>query len=746
MEPIFTKRPEDYTRTIDIIGACREDAAFFLHRTTNQPLSLCNEYVQTTTQFDGVFGVVDRELLCLTKETPGNRKKMVTTFTRYIEDIVDNKRLVSPTLAVYFNKQQKPSIVSEFIEGNIINRATAKKEMFLAQSNGQKLLAAFKDLQQTSLKLNNNAMSGAHVSNSTILYNKSAHSTLTSTCRSATSYGNAGNEKFIAGNRHYYNSDIVLANIVSICRLTDMNLLQQVVNEFNLYIPTTHDVMECVEYSTKFYWRDTAGMAQIQQLVNGLTDIERCAFLYVSDLHHLAKHNPSVVRQFLGALSAKGKGTLENPDAAVNAMDGDIKAFVSLLCAKDLKGRSIVALRDGGMDGDEVIPADPAAYMVIATTAANVLSTLERYRTFIKALWVTDNMPGSIANIPNIMRRTAVVSDTDSTIFTVQEWTHWYVGKDDFSDESLAIAWTVIYLSSQLISHVLAKMSANMGIPVEYIHRIAMKNEYAFPVLSLTGRAKHYWAYVSAREGNVYKKLEVELKGVALRNANVPPVIMKKMKKLICQIMDAIMDKGDITVKEVLKTVVDVEWSIKNSVLNGGYEYMTRAQVKDAASYSAGEKAPNFAHYGMWEEVFAGKYGHIESPPYSAVKVSLDIRNQTELREWLARIEDRDIAEKLAIWCTKANKTNFTMVLLPEAIMANRGIPPEIIQGVNIRKLIFSTMESYYLILESLGLFITKPDAGKVITRLLSDYYRPEDFENKVVQVKLAEEVIAEVA
>jgi len=728
MEPIFTKKPEEYTRNISIIEACRQDSVFYLQRTTGQPYEVCNAYVQSTTQFNGTFGVIDRELLCLTKKTPGNRKKEVITFTDYLDDVTTNKRIVSPTFAVYMNKQQQPSTISEFIEGNITNRAIAKKEMFLAESNGDNLLAAFKDLQQTSLKLNNNAMSGAHVSSSTILYNKSAHSTLTSTCRSATSYGNANNEKFIAGNRHYYNVEVVLANIVSISRLTDMQALKAVMIKYNLHKPTVQDVMDCVHYSTQFYWRDAAGMEQIHQLVAGLSVLERSAFLYVSDLHHLAKHNPEVVRQFLGDLSYKAHGPIENPDGAVNGMDGDMKAFVSLLCAKDLKGHSIKQVRDGGEIKGVKFDPEPADYMTIAATAKNVMDTLEKYRDLIKALWVTDNMPGSIANIPNIMRRTAVVSDTDSTIFTVQEWTNWYVGKDDFSDTSLAIAWTVIYLASQLITHVLAKMSANLGIPVEYIHRIAMKNEYAFPVLSLTGRAKHYWAYVSAREGNVYHELEVELKGVALRNANVPPVIMKKMKALICQVMDAIMDRGNITVKEVLKTVVDVEWSIKNSVLNGGYEYMTRAQVKDAASYSAGEKAPNFAHYGMWNEVFAPKYGAVENPPYSAVKVSLDIRNKTELADWLSRIQDKDVAQRMGIWCGKNNKTNFTMVLLPESIMANRGIPPEIIEGVNIRKLIFSTMESYYLILESLGLFITKPDAGKAITRLLSDYYHPDDF------------------
>jgi hypothetical protein len=59
-------------------------------------------------------------------------------------------------------------------------------------------------------------MSGAMSSPSTPLHNKTGHSTLTSGCRNTTSFSNANNEKILTGNRHYYNVNIILNNLVFI--------------------------------------------------------------------------------------------------------------------------------------------------------------------------------------------------------------------------------------------------------------------------------------------------------------------------------------------------------------------------------------------------------------------------------------------------------------------------------------------------------------------------------------------------
>ncbi|WP_227625177.1 family B DNA polymerase, partial [Klebsiella pneumoniae] len=64
------------------------------------------------------------------------------------------------------------------------------------------------------------------------------------------------------------------------------------------------------------------------------------------------------------------------------------------------------------------------------------------YAILINAFWVTNNMPASVAWIRDSVRQVAITSDTDSTIFTVQDWVQWYCGKVDFSEEAFAVDYT----------------------------------------------------------------------------------------------------------------------------------------------------------------------------------------------------------------------------------------------------------------------------------------------------------------
>src|SRR5690606_6403502 len=107
---------------------------------------------------------------------------------------------------------------------------------------GDKVAEKIGNSKQTTFKIKNNSLSGAHSSPYTILWNKSSHSTLTSTCRVATSYGNTNNEKFLYGNRHYWCPDIARNNIISIINNSDLEKMGQVMQKFNLRAPTVDEL------------------------------------------------------------------------------------------------------------------------------------------------------------------------------------------------------------------------------------------------------------------------------------------------------------------------------------------------------------------------------------------------------------------------------------------------------------------------------------------------------------------------
>lgn len=251
---LFALPANEYVRDVSVIKHYVESGAAYLHIQTGKPLDECKEFVAQNIKPEGSFPVKDPNLVFLHRGENGDRVKKTTTLSRYIGHTLANRELLAPTFTSYTHPDVCESVLSRYIVTNINKRSVAKKAMFAAKASGAKMVQDIKKIEQTGRKLGNNAISGAHVSASTPLYNKTAHSTLTSTCRSTSGYGNANNEKFLSGNRHYFNRDIVLNNIISIITHVDYAKIGQVMNRYQLKYPSHEDVMHCIGYSTQLYW------------------------------------------------------------------------------------------------------------------------------------------------------------------------------------------------------------------------------------------------------------------------------------------------------------------------------------------------------------------------------------------------------------------------------------------------------------------------------------------------------------
>lgn len=707
MNNYFLKTHDQYNRDLNVVQNYKDDMSLFLHKRTGKPLSVCKDYIEKQTSKGGKFELKEPDVYCLTRNKKQDRDKDKIPFSDFLRDVKENKRLMAPSMTTYLNPTDKPSILAEYISQNIAGRAKVKTEGIEAKMAGNQVLADIKENEQTTFKIANNSLSGAQASEHCILLNSSAHSSLTSTCRTATSYGNANNEKFLCGNRHYWCADVVKANIISIIRHVDYDLIKKAMDKFNLYYPTAEDTIECIRYSTDLYWRNEVEIKEIFELLQTLEPIERAAFLYVGDLYHLRKYNDGVVRKFIKQLSTKSNTPIEDPSPYLDNIDNDTKAFVSLLSSKELDGLTLKELKDVNWEN----------YCKIGQTVKNIFQCLEDHELIIKAFWVTDNIPASVSYMRESIRRSAVTSDTDSTIFTTQDWVEWYVGEINFSEEANAVSYAIVYLATQAIIHVLAIQSTMMGVVEENLNVLAMKNEYAFPVFFLTSMSKHYYSYMSAREGNVFKEFDTEIKGVYLKDSNCPPEVMAKVKKLICEVMDTVIAGKLISIKYVYEYIANIEKEIIDSVLKGDVRYLSGGNVKDAQSYVNPSSSP-YQHYKMWQYVFASTYGDAPPPPYQSVKISLDINNKTQMKQWVDKIKNPTIKENLLSWMREQNKDVISTLMLPKPVVENTGVPKDIIEGLNVRKLVFSITRPFYFILESLGIYM-KNDNN---TRLVYDY------------------------
>jgi hypothetical protein len=705
----FTKPIEDYKRDLDVQGAYLKDMATGLARVTGKSFDVCMDYVKRVTAKGGRLEYEDPPMKFVGRDENGDRVVKVATFLTYLNTVQKNQLIMAPSMTVYQNPNQIRSVTSQYISVNVKKRSVSKKEMFKARQAGDEALAEFKNNEQQTHKIKNNALSGAHCSDSTVLFIDTIHSSLTSTCRSAAGYGNANNEKVLSGNRHYWSSDVVAANILAIINHADLDEMAQAMDVYGLRAPTVEETMECIEYSSNLYWRNERKMDTLRRLVSGLSDVERAAFVYTGDLYHLAKYNDAVVRQMLSRLAHRNEEPVENPKDHLNGLTEEMAAMVSLLCGKYMDGQSL-----GGFDK---FPED--VQNIIGSTAKYLTETLEHYRLLIRVILVSDVMPASMAHLPTIIRRSAITSDTDSTIYTVQDWLRWYSGRVSFEEEAVNVGHAVSFLASASITHILAKMSANMGVDKKQIHQYQMKSEFYFPVFSLTSRAKTYFAFMGAQEGQVLKEPELELKGAVLKGSNSPQFIVDGVRDLIVELLETVKEDKNIQLLDILKRVANLEKTILTAIRSGDISFYKTGEIKTEDSYKLSSSQSPYFHYMLWEEVFADKYGHVDPPPYGVVKVSIDADNRTDFKAWLDSFKDQALRAKLVDFLALHKKDKVTTIMLPRPIVEIGGVPEEIIQGVSSRRMVSNLMEPFYVVLETLGYYAL--DNNQL--RLISDYY-----------------------
>lgn len=701
----------EYKRDLDFVPAYLESHALYLSSMTGKDFDECLEYVKTQSRPGGKFELTNPKALIVNKNGNGDREVAETTLMGFINRVVKNKLTTSPSLSTYLPEVTIASAHAQYIEEGVINRSKTKKEQLRLEGLGTPEavnLAKTRKGQQENFKLNNNSYSGAALSTATILFNKSTHPALTSTCRVATSLSNSNNEKFIMGNRHYYSMEITKGNILSICQLTDMELLNECMVAYNLHWPTVDEFVDTVHYSYKNYIHNPYFTEQIKKLGAGLSPIQRAAVVYVGDMYHLYQYNNTFVKTMLLELSKLG-----DPDDGVtedefNKLDGDIKLLSNFISFEQTRGRNHEKLKE----------ESPEVFSFIYGTAKNVLLTLDKYKLLFKALFLTDNVPHAINNFPSIYRKAVPVSDTDSTMFTLQYWVKEIFGSVIFTPEALRLTFAMTFLISETVMHLLALQSVNMGVSDKRLRQLAMKNEYFFALLSLTNRSKHYYASQDGIEGLMLAKARLEIKGVGLRSSKTPANIAKKSRQLIESIINRVKAGKSINVRAILKDVADMERKIVSSIKSGSAEFLLTGTVKRMEAYKSKDNA-TFAKHGFWKEVFSPTYGELPEPPYTFFKLKVTTTNRTRFNEWVETIEDKALAARLMNWHSNGRAAGINIHHIPFSVVENMGVPLILAEIADYRTTVFQTMETFYLILEALGFYFDDKDT----VRLISDYY-----------------------
>lgn len=698
---IFIREESFYQRDINPIDQYIKQSAFYISKIKNIPIDEAINNVKQCIEdkrqsCDSESGIRDPIVKYYERYNFEDKEIVNTPLSRYIKSISDENLIMAPSMTCYVHPELKSSLLSEFTDYNVKLRSIAKKKAEQYKVTGDIDKYRYYNNEQENKKLYNNALSGAFSSYGSIVRNPTAHSSLTSTTRTMTSIGNASNERLISGNRHYRDPEITLNNIVILAQTAQKDEIRQTLDKYRLKIPSVEETMSCIQYSTNLYWNDFRQMNKIKRFVETLTDEERASVVYTGDLYHIRQLNPEIIRDFITRLSQKVKDRLfDDPASIINKYDQMLVNYVHQICLSEVKGI--------GKDYSNISKEQAS---VVAATCMNVQAVLEEYRGFIHTFFLTANMPCSVAYIKNCIRRTVVLSDTDSTMFSCDEWVIWYYGELRFTDEAFAISGAVMYIATQCIAHNLAIYSANLNVERSKLFKASMKPEYVFGVFSLTSAGKHYYTYVMVKEGSVYKDIEMEIKGVYLKNSAAPKPIMTDVKNMMESILKTIRDGQKISLTKWVNHVVRIEKEIKRSVLSGEITYLGRMNIKSQDAYKVSPEQSNFRYHLFWNEVFGPKYGMAPEPTYTAVKFPTILSSKKALAIWLSNITDIDLKNRLIRYFERTKRSDLNTVYISQDLIEAYGVPEEVQSIIDIEGLVLQHMGAHRMVLESIGLFL----------------------------------------
>lgn len=714
MEPIFRKEYKDYTRDFDFVKLYVEQNLKYAQiQDRNIDLKEYEDFVRKQISPQGEFPIFNRRMRVIMKDDNNDRYLGEIRVMDYFRQVISGDLRYAPTFTTYMPEYRKRSVEAAFLDVGMEKRGIEKKLKFQAKERGDSFMVDYHDRMQGMYKVLNNSSSGAKAVQGTIMYNQTGHSTLTSICRSETSFANSINEKMLGGFYHYFNVEVVINNILAVLTYSDMAKVELCMSKYNLHYVTPDELLTQIKRSTDLYWHSPKAFKHIEEFVNKLTPLECSAYLYNSNLFGIRTYNEPLVRDLFNRLFNYPNLQplpLDEANEWISKMDSDLAAVVVIYLSDLAKGESI---KTAMVNNPDIIP-------IVGATIKNMFETFNYYLDLIKTFLVSDLMPFETAHVPDMMRGVVLGSDTDSSLFALDtHWVDWYCGNIVHTKVADDVVATTVFLTSMHVAHVLGMMTGILNVKVEKRNLIAMKNEFAFSSFTTTSRGKHYFAKKFAQEGiTIPSELnEAEIKGVGLKHTKVPKHITNGFHEFLHDTMRKIETDTPISILQVMKDIAEIEHNTYLSIKAGASTYLQRGKIKVKEAYKTEESIYKRGHL-LWEEVFAPKYGHTVEPPYDCIKISTSINTRARFQAWLSTMVDKELAKRLETWVNENNRgVPLETFYIPQAVANVSGVPEELMRVMQPRKLVYTIVAPYYLVLESFNVFMTNDH----ITRLCSD-------------------------
>ena len=697
MENIFFKPKDKYTNQLNPTKGYLEQLSFHLSVRMGIPL---DEARRRAIAFLKKH-FKDRHIRYFERNEVGDREVKDGTVMQYIKKNVNERNVLAPTFTSYCHADTKKSIISEFINVNVTVRAKAKKEGQKAKAEGNLELAEAKNNEQNVRKTYNNSVSGLFGQSACILYNPTAHSTLTSITRTMTSLSNACNERLIGGNRYLPRPKDVYHQIVYEATYADIEKIKNCVERFKLHLPTVEETVACLKYSSDLYFTDEAYYEKyIVSFLKKLSPYQLAAICYNGDLYHQRVFNPEFIKGMLEKMITPVIADKPLEDLSVIGKTHEpVRVLAHSILVDKVQGF--------GLDYKKMNDQGTLAASVVATHDHTV-TVLNEYKEFFNTFYMTEIVPINSHRLREMRRRVVILSDTDSSCFTLDEWVDWYGNGYQVNPKTIALASAITYIASEAIVNQLAILSKSMNVDDAQLDVLQMKNEWLWLSISPAEVSKHYFAWAVIQEGSVLTKPELDLKGVHLKNSAVPVEVTKHAKDLINSICIKLASNEKISFRDTMKEIISVEERIIKSINSGEVTFFKRSKIKNDTAYAQEKTKSPYQRHTFWNDVFGPKYGMLQEPPYDVIKVPTTIKSKTKLKEWLESIEDLELRGRLYNFLVTFNKTSLPTIYINLDQAKGRGIPPEILKVIDVKRIVFDCTMQHRILTQMLGVMLNE--------------------------------------
>jgi len=621
----------------------------------------------------------------LSMSSPGNidvKSDLLLDHTNHITD-----GIVTPYGSTYVPIRERVSMFTNYIGDNQAERKRVKREELIAEAQGDKATKQFKFLRQLNIKININVLSGVMLSSvafkSSINYNS-----ITATARFGIMTSYAISELMLEGNYYFENEDRAINWIVNLLRIYPGDgRITQCIEQYDLAIPSVETTY--IEYVKQLrQYCQEAEYPYLKQLINNLTSNELVFVYYAMNLARLFRENSSFHTFFKQLIDMENVKNLEGEVPLITTLEDDA-----------VRTMSVVAISDEIPDKctiDEIAKTYPDLNRRVYSVYRHIEDSLERLSYLFDTFIFLPILPAEIRNHRNMIRRTILLSDTDSIMFTATHWIKWFTGDIRVSRDSIRVNSAMCTIMTKILENSLAYMSASMGIDEPNIKLIALKNEFMYDVFMRTPISKHYAGYIRYREGMRMTPCKLDLKGKNFKGSDLPSITTKFVKKFIKDTFDDFLVTYELRPDVLITKVIRFEQMIKKSVLAGEVIFLGQKPINLKASYKIPDISA-YIYYELWEHVFAKKYGDLHLPQKCKEVFihKVDIKNTRPLDHM--RDVDPEIHKRFIEFLKKWPKKSFARVMIP----MDMTIPEELISITDYKKVIKTNCYSLELVLKS---------------------------------------------